>query len=215
MFRFKNQHRIFRLPWQAYLMGIPFWLLITSACIAGTKINIDSQQYTISGERTDDIFQDMVRQVDIDPNGKRYSSYTRWFIDWQIRISENDEGDCQIDDLDLILTIKQRLPRFLPQTDNSTRLIEAWQNYERALTKHENQHRDLAIAALDRIEQAVYRQLTAPDCETLDARTIERVDAIIQDLKRLQQAYDRRTENGKTEGVILPQSLSDRADADD
>ncbi len=136
-------------------------------------------------------------------DGGRYDAYTRWKLEWRYLYREQGDG-CRRTSFRTHLTTTIHLPRWQAPSDAQPELVQRWDDYVAALDRHEHRHEALAIEAAEAVERRVGAIEQAADCKTLEAEVNAAGEAVIEDYKARQRAYDVETGHGRSEGVRFP-----------
>lgn len=136
-------------------------------------------------------------------DGGRYDAYTRWKLEWRYLYREQRDG-CRRASFRTYLTTTIHLPRWQAPPGVAPDLVQRWEAYVAALDRHERHHEALAIEAAEAVEREVGTIEHAADCKTLEAEVNAAGEAVVEDYKARQRAYDIETGHGRTEGVRFP-----------
>ena len=136
-------------------------------------------------------------------DGGRYDASTRWKLRWRYLYREQRDG-CRRTSFRTYLTTTIHLPRWQAPSDAAPDLVQRWDAYVAALDRHERRHEALAIEAAEAVERRVGAIDRAADCKTLEAEVNAAGEAVVEDYKARQRAYDVETGHGRTEGVRFP-----------
>ena len=88
----------------------------------------------------------------------------------------------------------------LDQLDPDTR--QSWERFYQALLKHEEHHKDYGIKAANELEQALLSE-QPQDCFAMQNKLAKLARGIVDKYDAMEQAYDRQTNHGINEGVVL------------
>lgn len=136
-------------------------------------------------------------------DGGRYDAYTRWKLEWRYLYREQRDG-CRRTSFRTYLTTTIHLPRWQAPPEAAPELVQRWEAYVAALDRHERRHEAIAIEAAEAVERRVGTIERAADCKTLEAEVNATGEAVIEDYKARQHAYDDQTGHGRNEGVRFP-----------
>ena len=90
-------------------------------------------------------------------------------------------------------------------TDNAAPdLQQRWQNYLKALLKHEDGHRVLAQFAAAEVGKQLRSIKAAPNCDALAESIKTKANATIVEFREKEAQYDRKTEHGAAQGARFP-----------
>jgi predicted secreted Zn-dependent protease len=128
---------------------------------------------------------------------------TNWRLEWRFTVAPTADG-CRVSSFSTATTIGVTLPRWAASTNAPEPLKQGWDHYITALGRHEAGHAQIALAAAAELEKRIKELREQPDCEGLKIRINVIGDAVVEDFRRKDQAYDERTRNGATQGATLP-----------
>jgi len=161
------------------------------------------EYYEIRGNNEKELRNQMCRNGCPFSDGKKYDSLTTWKVKLDYGYAQATKS-CAADSVKVNVAINFRYPKWVRTDDAPPQLVAKWDNYMKNLVMHENEHRDIAVAAATELSKAVAALPAASSCTELDrqvrAMSSERLDKLSADEKRL----DDTTSHGKTEGVIFP-----------
>jgi predicted secreted Zn-dependent protease len=136
-------------------------------------------------------------------DGSTYDALTSWAVRWEYDYESSSAG-CTVDDFRVYVDVTIRYPRWVSDDEAPAPLADAWDSYLHSLIRHEQGHRDLAVAAADAMTRSISKLPPAATCSELDRS----VDALGRSfMKRLsleQLAYDADTDHGAAQGAVLP-----------
>lgn len=136
-------------------------------------------------------------------DGGTYDALTSWDVRWEYDY-DRVAGNCSVDDFRAVVDVTIRYPRWVSDDNTPAPLTDAWDAYLHGLIRHEQGHRDIAVAAADGLIRAATALTPASTCADLD-RTVEALGRSFMDRLRLdQQAYDAETGHGAMQGAVLP-----------
>jgi predicted secreted Zn-dependent protease len=136
-------------------------------------------------------------------DGVTYDALTSWDVYWEYDY-DRSAGGCSVDEFRAVVDVTIRYPRWVSADNAPASLTDAWDAYLHSLIRHEQGHRDIAVAAADRLIRAVTALPPAAACADLD-RSVGALGRSCMDRLRLdQQAYDAETGHGAMQGAVLP-----------
>lgn len=95
------------------------------------------------------------------------------------------------------------MPKLSSKTSLSKHMYNRWNRYYLALFKHEQQHKDYAVSAAKELDLKL-NDLKLQPCAQLEKNISSQAQQILDKYKRLEQDFDRRTEHGIKQGILLP-----------
>jgi len=161
------------------------------------------EYYEIRGNNEQELRNQMCRNGCPFGDGKKYDSLTTWKVKLDYGYAQATKS-CSTDSVKVNVAINFRYPKWVRTDDAPPQLVTKWDNYMRNLVMHENEHRDIAVAAATELSEAVAALPPASSCTEIDrqvrALSRERLEKLSADEKRLDDA----TSHGKTEGAVFP-----------
>jgi len=136
-------------------------------------------------------------------DGKTYDGFTSWYVKWRYEYYYKN-GYCSLEAVDVSVDVEYTLPRWVLKPLGNQKTWINWNRYSDALKKHEDGHRDFGIEAARKIEAALLSIGSRPRCDTLgdDANAI--AYRILDDFRKKEVEYDRKTGHGRTQGAVFP-----------
>jgi predicted secreted Zn-dependent protease len=136
-------------------------------------------------------------------DGSTYDALTSWVVRWEYDY-DRTINTCSVDDFRAVVDVTIRYPRWISDDDTPLPLTDTWDDYLHSLIRHEQGHRDIAVAAADALTRSVSALSPAATCADLD-RTVEALGrSFMKRLSREQVAYDTATDHGAMQGAVLP-----------
>lgn len=184
--------------------GLPRTL--PSACTSTVKLAERTRHYDFFGARPADANQDLRARLlsasDHAGRVQRFAGQADWNIEWQTCL-ERQPGQCRIAGIELTVNVLYTLPRWADR-DFSTRETRArWDRYARNLAEHERGHGEIALQVARMIEADLVGQ-SAETCAALDVEASRRIAGLMRQGEAMQNAYDRATQHGITQGASFP-----------
>jgi len=175
----------------------------TNKSVVPPEVSEQHEYYEIRGNNEKELKDQMCRNGCPFNDGKKYDSLTTWRVKLDYGYDRATKA-CAADSVKVNVAINIRYPKWVKTDAAPPQLVAKWDNYMKNLVKHENEHRDLAVAAATELSKAVAALPPASSCSELDreVRTLsrERLEKLNADEKRL----DDTTSHGKTEGALFP-----------
>ncbi|KEI72017.1 DUF922 domain-containing protein [Endozoicomonas elysicola] len=174
--------------------------LTTSASIDDKitfKDTIDYQHYTISPLSAETIASAIDQTT---PHG--YHGYTKWLVEWKYTSKQLGNGQCEVDTATINLTTSISMPKLSHTAKQDTLINTKFNCYYNALMKHEMTHHSHALKAARKMSDVLsYHGET--QCSDLYNELKAKWDDIHQQANDDDLNYDRDTEHGRTECVII------------
>lgn len=114
------------------------------------------------------------------------------------------EGLCRSESFRLKLKITTTLPSWTNTTDGDYGVLDAWEFFHKALTRHESGHANIAIRELIDFEQAVddaFSERPEGACEEKQSIFSKLWKQTFEKIKTRNQEYDQRTAHGINNGT--------------
>ena len=184
------------------------WLLLAALGTDGgpsESITVDDrvEYYRIEGRTA----RELVAQMELlgpvgSVTGRRATGYTQSEVVWE-HSHEMREGACQLNYLDVSVTIVITLPGWVRPRRAPPALVAQWKGFMANLREHEATHRQHGLQAAVAVRQAILAMPPHADCRSLE-RAIGK--AARQEIRRYVAAgrkYDALTDYGAKQGVRL------------
>jgi predicted secreted Zn-dependent protease len=110
---------------------------------------------------------------------------------------------CATDEIAVVIGIAQTLPKWRGEDKGPASLKARWAKFSQLLQRHEEVHKQHGLQAGRDIEAALRAVEPASNCEDLESRADESAQKIVSKYQALDEAYDRETAFGRTEGGTL------------
>jgi len=168
------------------------------------EIQVTTRHYQVQGNDSASIRNNINRLGPTGKSGKRFHAYTQWNIRWNYRWVESNR-QCKINRVEVAVDIDILLPELVADDQQAASLQQGWDRYYQALQKHEHQHRDFGIAAAREMEQKLQTLDGWMDCDELEKTADQLANEVIDHYAEKEREFDRRTDHGAKDGVVLPQ----------
>ena len=167
------------------------------------RTDLDVRRYAVGGETAEAVHRSM---GDGGPtlDGTTYFGMTASEIGVRFRTAEADDG-CRLDAVEVDLDLTMTLPEWEPAGPTDYALRRDWARFESALRRHEDGHRDRAVAGAQAVADAL-AGVRAATCAEADAEGQRRVREAQDRTAAEQERYDDATDHGRTEGAAWPLS---------
>lgn len=184
--------------------GVP--RTIPGTCSSAARLVERTRHYDFFGARPVDADQDLrsrlLTAVDYAGHTQRFAGQSDWNIEWQTCL-ERQPGQCRIAGIELTVNVLYTLPRWADRDWSTRDLRTRWDRYARSLAMHERGHGEIALKVAHMIEADVVGR-AAETCALVDGEVAGRISEIMREGERLQNAYDRQTQHGATQGASFP-----------
>jgi predicted secreted Zn-dependent protease len=151
--------------------------------------------YTITGSTANELRQEMSKLGTLDPDdGLRYDARTDWYISWNW--PGYGESECDLSQTSINYDIKVTVPFWKPSSDIDPALVNRWNHYMNNLAMHEQGHVNIILNHYLKVRDAIQ----AATCDTAE----EVAQEAANELRVLNQEYDKQTGHGETQGAVFP-----------
>jgi predicted secreted Zn-dependent protease len=153
----------------------------------------------VSGKTKDELIQSLNANAP-SLNGAKYRAITTWQMTYKPKI-KLIKGKYVLENY----TIEYKSNMTLPRLSNNvtTALRVQWDLYVLCLTRHEQGHRDLILAAANFIN-GEFSKIEPQEDELALKTNIENImNLILAGFKTVESNYDKSTQNGRTQGAYF------------
>lgn len=175
------------------------FLSMAGRVTAEIKESLTYDYYPVRVSASETLSAALHRATPIREEGRRYHGYAHWSVDWSFWWRGSAQS-CHIDRVEVRLQGRIQLPK-LEGGDADQR--RQFTRYLAALEKHEVGHIGFGQRAAREIEWGIHRLAEAPSCNELEASANQIGHRIMRYYQDLEDRYDRDTEHGRTQGVVL------------
>ena len=191
-----------------------FWLLLVlpiSAAFAQPESQIGRLEtatevvyYDIDGATVEEISASLNKRS---PSKERpkFFGVTEWEVNAEYRWVERPTG-CTVEGAVVRLVVRTHLPRWRPRGTVEAGLRQTWHAFVRDLGIHETHHRTLIEEAGEALRWELV-SLREPTCATMEAAADRVIAAALGEGQARNEAYDRETGHGRTQGAVWPPML--------
>jgi len=157
--------------------------------------------YPVAGSSIRDLQSQMRANGPHDDAGA-YAGYTRNNTYWHIQWREGG-GSCSVTTVAVATYDTVTLPMWSPPPNADAALTAEWSRFVTMLGRHEEGHRDIAIAGAGEIARALAMLSPQASCADLAASANAQGQAILASIRGRQKAYDAETNHGQRRGTSL------------
>src|SRR6266481_410974 len=176
------------------MLVIGFASCCALAAMAEDTMTVTTNYYTVEGTSVRELRAALDQSRSL--KGRSPSdARTAWDIRWSFQ-TISSETECRLRSVEIRTTITITLPRWVPSSNAAPDLQQRWQNYLKALLKHEDGHRVLAQLAAAEVGKQVRSIKGAPSCDALGESIKTKANATIAEYREKEAQYDRKTEHG-------------------
>ncbi len=157
--------RRFLLPW----VGLVFMLVLPSVLRAEVRESFDLDTYEVDQEEGETLLQAINSESPIRECGRIFHGYTKWFIKWNFRWWEEENGSCRITEVTTSLDVAMTMPELDEATPQGAAVFK---QYAASLRLHEDGHRDIAQKAAAKIDAGIPSH--SHRCRAVSRSTVQR-----------------------------------------
>ncbi len=173
------------------------------AATAGARANVTVLEdkvawYEVSGATV----SELRASLDANTPVKGFDAETKWWVDWRYRWKP-DGQNCALTNVEVMLRVETTFPRLGSEQRPPVEVLGKWRDYSDRLMAHERNHaRHGAQAAAD-IYATLAAFTVAGACSGIEDNANAAAMKLIRKANQADEDYDRRTDHGATEGVVL------------
>jgi predicted secreted Zn-dependent protease len=157
--------------------------------------------YPVTGSSVRDLQSQMRANGPHDDAGA-FAGYTHNNTYWHIVWREGG-GSCSVTDVAVATYDTVTLPMWSPPPNADSALTAEWSRFVTMLGRHEEGHRDIAIAGASEIARALAMLSPQASCSDLAAAANTQGQAILASIRVRQKEYDAETKHGARRGTAL------------
>jgi len=182
----------------SYTVGLA--LLAAASARADNLTRWTTNYYNVAGSTIRDIHRSLAQSRPWRDKSSM-DGLTDWHVTWRFYVSQSGDK-CRCTSFSTTTTITMTLPRWIAATNATPEIKTAWQRYITALGQHEAGHAQFALNAAAEMQKQS-RNLAMPNCDALRSQIGSLCQAILEDFRNRERAYDERTKHGMTQGAVL------------
>ena len=168
---------------------------------AAPKIETAYNFYSVSGTTVGAIGKSMKEMSPFDSIGRTQTKEYKWRKWW-----DKGASTCKLFRLRVSTKIKYTLPRHKNKKALPPNLRRKWETYISKLTKHEHNHGKIIIEGAVELEKKLAGLNPRSSCTKLTIEAKRLAAEAYKEMDRRNKAYDRRTRNGASEGIVWPRN---------
>jgi len=165
------------------------------------RIYIKNKYYYISPSTVDGIRTELNKKSPLKEKSKIFHALTDWKVKWAFWWEESWRK-CSMGNAQVSLQLTYTYPKLSNPYFNDQVFVQ-FMTYKKALKKHEEKHGQIGLEAAKEIEQTLKKLDSEKTCELLSKKANAIAKDIIRKYKQKDDAFDKKTNHGKTEGVSL------------
>lgn len=175
-------------------------LALCTAALAAPGLKVDF--YEVEGDDIHALRRALAERGPVGDDGVRYHGYTRWQVAWSYRL-EHRGPRCVLQSHATRVEGRMTLPRWNPPQGAADGLMREWEAYSAALREHEDGHYAIGTAAAAEIRRRLGELRGTVGCEALEQAIGETAEAVLEEFRARERAYDRDTAHGARQGARL------------
>ena len=160
---------------------------------AEVRTEIRYSGYQVNGLTAQDIWRDIGRKG---PHQLERGLYAQAEAEirfgWTVAFASG-EGSCRVKSSMVKIDVNILLPKWADEARGSRELRAAWKSYIAEVRKHEDHHKEIALAAAHQIDKAIMAAPAHRTCRSLERYIKVQTDDILQQ-ERAQQAHFDQTD---------------------
>jgi predicted secreted Zn-dependent protease len=190
------------MPIRLLLLACLSLVVTAMTVVAEDGLILTTNYYTVRGTTGREI-RASINRGKPRPAGEERDAETRWNIRWRFTTTASS-GSCRLHTFSTQTTIAITLPRWIVETNASPWVMTNWTRYIKALELHEAGHANFARAAAGEIRKKVQALPPQPNCDAVKNAVNATGRRVLEELVQREQAYDRTTRHGATQGAVFP-----------
>ncbi|MCB1385063.1 MAG: DUF922 domain-containing protein [Nitratireductor sp.] len=185
--------RVSRSLFVLCLAALPLGVLVLSAA-AGVKVKVDTSYYPISGKDGEALNASMLRGGGSRIKLNHAVAATETELDFGEPKISISNGKCQVDAVDVYLSIHYIYPKWSGRGRASREMRERWDAFWQELKRHEENHGEIARAGARALEEQLMAMNgnVAIGCADFGSLAKFRLEAIVRKTQMAQKNFDRR-----------------------
>lgn len=168
---------------------------------AAVRTRIDVSPYPVTGHSVETLLASL-RDHGPQVEGGLFFGLTATEVQYRFGY-RSTPGGCETVNASVDLAVTLTLPEWRAPGSAPYELRRDWQRFAAALRRHEEGHRDRAVAYAHRLQRAV-EGLRAPTCDAAAARASQQAQRLQIEAEAEHRLYDEATGHGETEGAVWP-----------
>ena len=178
-----------------FILYFTFSLFVLNAY---PTVHTNFKHYSIYPQTKEDLGKAMYDNSPIRLNGKKHRGLTQWRIKWSYKWKKRN-NTCYITKANVILNIDYTMPKIPTSHTVDASVRNTFDAYYKALFAHEKNHMKYAEKAARDLERRILS--FRGKCNDIKPYINKEKTSIFNKLKKVNKDYDKRTGQGRTEGV--------------
>jgi predicted secreted Zn-dependent protease len=160
---------------------------------AEVRSNVTYKGYPVYGQTAQEIWRDIGRKGPHQPERGLYAQAEAEIrFGWNVAFTSGQNA-CRVKSAVVKVDVNILLPDWADKARGSQALRQAWNEYITQVRRHEERHRDIALAAAKDIDKAILAAPAHRNCRSLEHYIKAQTDQILA-RERAQQAHFDRTD---------------------
>lgn len=177
-----------------------FSIIFTVILSAKPTVNESFEHYYISPKTVKDVKRELFNNTTIRSDGKRFLGSTRWQVKYKLKSGYNT-ARCKLEVSNISLDVLYTMPQV--SDDVPAKIKYQFKRYYKKLLRHEENHKNNGLKAAKEIERKIRAMKPEKNCDILYSKIDKMYAKTIKKYNRLDKLYDKRTQHGKAEGVVI------------
>ncbi len=154
------------------------------------NVNVNFRFYDLEASGLMELFQKIRMVGPAGKPGNKAAAKASYKMNWQMAM-EKTSSLCRIGDATVDIDIEIVVPRWLDVDEQSEKSQGHWQIYLGALLDHESGHKDIVVAAADKLITYIRFQSPTSSCSQLQKKVDQYGFRLLNDAKQKSVQYDR------------------------
>ena len=164
---------------------LPTW---SGSADAEVRSRVQYSGYPVHGETAEEIWRDIGRKGPHQLERALYSqAEAEIHVRWNLTFASSKNA-CRVKSAVIEVDVNILLPDWVEQELGEPALRSAWNSYIAKVRRHEDHHKDIALAAAEEMDQAIMAAPTHGNCASLERYVSSKVAEILAE-ERAQQAH--------------------------
>ncbi len=172
----------------------------------GSDVRVEEsviRPYDISGTTLAELNAEARRSGPVSKaSGARVWGMCTWRVTWTYSRT-GGEGKCAVDKFTITVGAIIDLPRWTNRDAAPGNVQGSWDRFAAALRLHEDGHKDIGVRAGNDLAGRLRALPPEKSCAELDRKVTALGDRVLSEYRLLDEAYDRSTDHGATQGATL------------
>ena len=184
------------------LMAMTVGAAEADSVAAQLRVSVKTNFYSLSGDTTRELGQQMRSIGPIGPAGKKMCANTDWKLRWTYEYKSDSEG-YYISSNTVFLDITFVLPKWIASKDTPVSTFNEWHRFMNALINHELGHSNIALVEARSLIKQLNEKKIFPDRKAMHEFVDTEGKKCLARMAKETSKYDQRTEHGLTQGAQL------------